>query len=107
MLSRYSSVSDQEFDVITYETKREKVYQRTIATENFSNIEIEKTMSNFAAGKWDGYQNFEPELHQLVSAAYRKGYLLGVKDRLEAKLAYWREAPRLYCDSNQRGMNRQ
>ena len=82
-----TSIHHHNFDTTAFETEREQVFERAQKTEQFSNVEIQQTMSNFADGKWDGFQNFEPEPHQLASAAYRKGYLLGVKDRLEAKLA--------------------
>ena len=38
--------------------------------------------SNFADGKSDGENNFEPILYQWYNSDYRRGYLLGMSKRI-------------------------
>ena len=79
------SIPDQTFDLIDYETKREEVYQRTIAEKSYSSGYLEASDAEASlntelnsAGEFDGVTGLEPDPQKWSAISYRSGFLSGI-----------------------------
>ena len=76
-----------ELDVIALETKHQQEFERSLTIHNFCSSYKDDPRTTFEDGQWDGFLDFEPQIHQWHEPSYRVGYLSGVTRRYNEQFA--------------------